>query len=143
MKPVPAANSRWNIQMPKGKKNMRPTILISSLAVTATLALSPANAQSAGYSAGDLLSPCQEADNDARWGEAAETECEQYILGFVGALNATGAAEANGICPPAVNMADEIRWAFMRWVHSSYTAHKAMPADEAMLATLKESFACE
>ncbi len=36
-----------------------------------------------GYSAGDLLSPCQESDNDARWGEAAETECEQYILGFV------------------------------------------------------------
>ena len=34
------------------------------------------------YTAERLLSPCQEADNDARWGEAAETECEQYLLGL-------------------------------------------------------------
>ena len=96
-----------------------------------------------GYSAGDLLSPCQEADNDARWGEAAETECEQYILGFVDALKATGATGAeSGICPPEVNTPDEVRWAFMRWVHRDYAARIRIPAADALLETLKSAFAC-
>lgn len=116
---------------------MRSAFLIAALGMTFA---APALADD--YSAGDLLSPCQEADNDARWGEAAETECEQYVIGFVGALRATGAKESLGICAPEQNTADEVRWAFMRWVHASYTKRKAMPANEAMLATLKESFPC-
>ena len=96
-----------------------------------------------GYSAGDLLSPCQEADNDARWGEAAETECEQYILGFVDAMNEVGATGAEpGICPPKVNTADEVRWAFMRWVHADYAARIRRPAADALLETLKMTFGC-
>lgn len=118
---------------------MRSALLTASFFFTVASA-SPMLAD--GYSAGDLLSPCQEADNDARWGEAAETECEQYVLGFVGALQITGTAEVEGICPPEQNTADEVRWAFMRWVHASFTKRKAMPANEAMLATLKENFAC-
>ena len=121
---------------------MRMATIIAPLTFSVALGLSPALAQTGGYSAGDLLSPCQEADNDARWGEAAETECEQYIMGFVGALAATDAGSAAGICPPDVNTADEIRWAFMRWVHASYSARRAMPANEALLSTLKDSFAC-
>ena len=121
---------------------MRKVMFITPLALSVALCLSPASAQTGGYSAGDLLSPCQEADNDARWGEAAETECEQYIMGFVGALAVTEAGAAAGICPPPSNTADEIRWAFMRWVHASFSARKAMPAEQALLSTLKESFAC-
>lgn len=123
---------------------MRKNWTIAPLAATMMLAFSaPLQAQSANYLASDLLSPCQEADNDARWGEAAETECEQYIMGFIGALNATGAATENSICLPETNIADEARWAFMRWVHASYTKRKAIPAAKALLATLKENFSCE
>ena len=96
-----------------------------------------------GYKAIDLLSPCQESDNDARWGEAAETECEQYLLGFVDALKEVGSVGPEaGICPPEVNTADEVRWAYMRWVHASYSDRKDMPAADALLATLKDSFDC-
>ena len=98
-----------------------------------------------GYSAGDLLSPCQESDNDARWGEAAETECEQYILGFVDAMKevgATGGGSGSRVCPPEVNTADEVRWAFMRWVHEDYAARIRMPAADALMETLKSAFGC-
>lgn len=93
-----------------------------------------------GYSATDLLSSCTEADNDARWGEVAELECEQYIHGFVDALQETGGA---GVCPPAVNTADEVRWAYMRWVHEDFGAHKGMTAGAALMGTLKDKFKCE
>ena len=120
----------------------------SGKAVAAALLLSVwagADADSlggSGYSAGDLLSPCQESDNDARWGEAAETECEQYILGFVDALKVTGAGAESGICPPEVNTADEVRWAFMRWVHRDYAARIRRSAADALLETLKSTFGC-
>jgi len=95
------------------------------------------------YVARDLLSPCQESDNDARWGEAAETECEQYLLGFADALKEVGQTGSEaGICPPEENTADEIRWAFMRWVHQDYAVRIQMPAADALLATLRDSFDC-
>ncbi len=104
------------------------------------------SAQSTGpaYKAADLLSPCQTADNDSRWGAAAETECEQYILGYVHALAKVGASgPGKEVCPPAVNTADEVRWAFMRWVHGAYTARGAMTAPDALMETLKASFPCK
>lgn len=95
------------------------------------------------YTSAELLSPCQEADNDARWGQAAEIECEQYIIGYVDALEATGAIGADsGICLPEQNVADEVRWAFMRWVHGSYSERTKMMAANALLATMQESFPC-
>lgn len=124
---------------------MRATRFIASLALGLMAVHSPVSAQAVAgvYTAGDLLSPCQEADNDARWGEAAEVECEQYIMGFVGALRQVGAKADMGICAPEQNTADEVRWAFMRWVHASYSKRKAMPASEALLDALKENFPCQ
>lgn len=119
---------------------------ISTLTAAALFLAAPAFADShggGGYMAMDLLSPCQVADNDARWGSAAETECEQYMVGFVEALQLAGmAGPGTEICPPEVNMADEVRWAFMRWIHEDYSKRKAMPASEALLGTLKDNFAC-
>lgn len=92
------------------------------------------------YSAVELLSSCTEADNDARWGEVAELECEQYILGFVDALRELGNTST---CPPALNTADEVRWAYMRWVHEDFGAHKSMTAGGALLGTLQDKFKCE
>lgn len=102
-------------------------------------------AAGADYLAQDLLSPCQEADNDSRrWGQAAETECEQYIMGFVAALAQTGGSGPEaGVCPPDVNTADEVRWSFMRWVHGDYTNRRSMPAGEALLASLKAAYPCK
>lgn len=115
-----------------------------ALATTATAESHGAMEVGGGYSAADLLSPCQEADNDARWGEAAEVECEQYLVGFVHALEITGQTGPEaGICLPDANVPDEVRWAYMRWVHGSYTKRKAMGASEAVMATLKDSFPCE
>ncbi|MDJ0824656.1 MAG: Rap1a/Tai family immunity protein [Rhodobacter sp.] len=118
------------------------------LLITATAALmlaTPALAGShaSGYMAAELMQTCQDADNDARGGAAAETECEQYMLGFVEALTATGMAGAGTeICPPAQNVADEVRWAYIRWIYGDFSARKAMSAADAVLATLKDSFAC-
>lgn len=107
-------------------------------------ASSSADFMGSGYQAGELLSPCQNADNDARWGEAAETECEQYIVGFVDAMHEVGATgKAGGVCPPQVNTADEVRWAFMRWVHQDYSTRTAMSAADALMATLKAYFGCK
>ena len=112
------------------------------LIATATPAL-PESFSGQSYSALDLLSPCQEADNDSRWGEAAETECEQYIMGFADALREVGMIGPDkGICPPEVNTADEIRWAFMRWVHADYSARKELSAADALLRALRDSFTC-
>lgn len=132
---------------------MRASPFIASVALAGSFACNGAFAQSdatgsvlsigAGYTAGELLSPCQEADNDARWGEAAEIECEQYILGFVAALREAGLKADIGICTPDQNVADEVRWAFMRWVHASYSERTKLPASKAMMATLQEHFACE
>ena len=113
--------------------------LTFAAAFVAQTALADSHSGMTPYTAGDLLSPCQESDNDARWGEAAETECEQYLLGFVGALEAVG---TEGICTPEQNTADEVRWAFMRWVHGAYSARKAMPANEAVLEMLLSEFSC-
>lgn len=119
------------------------TAVAGALLLAACTAAGADSFSGSGYSAGDLLSPCQEADNDARWGEAAETECEQYILGFVDALEGTGATGTeSGICPPEVNTPDEVRWAFMRWVHGDYAARIRMPAADALLETLKNAFEC-
>lgn len=122
-----------------------PISLVLAALITVSAAASPSSILQihSNYIALELLSPCQEADNDARWGQAAEIECEQYIIGFVDALEVTGGVgEENGICLPSENTADEVRWAFMRWVHQSFTKRKAMMAGEALMATLKENFPC-
>lgn len=96
------------------------------------------------YPASQLVEPCQDADSDAREvGQAAEIECEQYIMGFVDALAEIGVAgQGKEICIPAVNTADEVRWAFVRWVYGDFTKRRAMPAADALLAALRDTFAC-
>ena len=119
---------------------MRKTMICTIAAMgLATIAAADSHMAPA-YTAKDLLSPCQEADNDARWGAAAEAECEQYIMGFVDGLKISGADE--GICLPEANRPDEIRWAFTRWIHGAYGQRTQMPAADAVLAAIKESFPC-
>ena len=115
--------------------------------LSAALVASPggAAAQDARtYSTDQLLGPCRTADSDAReLGQAAQVECEQYLLGFVDALAATGASGAGkSTCPPAVNTGTEVRWAFVRWVYGDFSKRRTMPAGDAVLATLKDSFPC-
>ncbi len=102
-----------------------------------------AGSHETGYMAAELMQICQDADNDARGGAAAETECEQYMLGFVEALTVTGMAGAGTeICPPEQNVADEVRWAYIRWIYGDFSTRKAMSAADAVLGTLKDDFAC-
>lgn len=123
--------------------NKLPVVTLAILLLGMSTAVQAESFTGTDYSAGDLLSPCQESDNDARWGEAAETECEQYILGFVDAMAEVGATGAQtGVCPPTVNTADEVRWAYMRWVHADYSKRRALPAADALLSTLKDAFPC-
>ena len=105
------------------------------------LAALPAAAEGlSNYTVNELLNPCFESDNDARWGAAAETECEQYLRGFTDALILTGATGTE-ICLPELNRDDEVRWAYMRWVHENFDARK-QPAAEGLMATLKDKFPC-
>lgn len=111
-------------------------------AVLALAAQGAAAEEPTDYTIRELLSPCVEADNDARWGEAAETECEQYLIGFTDALAITGGAGPDkGICLPAQNRADEIRWAYMRWVHENF-GRREEPAAVGLLDALKAKFPC-
>lgn len=138
--PVAAQRTRWRGGVTWERRG---TAVAGALLLAVFGAAGADSFSVSGYSAGDLLSPCQEADNDARWGEAAETECEQYILGFVDAMQVAGATGTeSGICPPEVNTPDEVRWAFMRWVHGDYSARTRMPAADALLETLKSAFEC-
>lgn len=114
--------------------------VLFGVAAAAMLSIAPAAAQE--YTAAQLLDPCTEADNDARYGQYAETECEQYILGFVNALQMSGMAGAShGICLPTQNVADEIRWAFMRWVNEDYS-RRHMSAANGLMGAIKAKFAC-
>jgi len=121
-----------------------PVSRLLPVACAGLMALSATAQADTSYPALELLQICQEADNDSRLlGAAAEVECEQYIVGFVDALVETGQTGADtGICLPEQNVADEVRWAFMRWVHESYTARKSMPAASALHTMLQEKFAC-
>ena len=113
------------------------------IGAAAALMLSIAPAASQSYTSANLLDPCTEADNDARYGQYAETECEQYILGFVNALQMTEwVGPAHNVCLPEQNLTDEIRWAFMRWVHEDYS-RRHMSAAEGLFAAVKAKFPCK
>ena len=120
---------------------MRSFILAALVAGLAAPGLAaPGLAAAQTYSAHDLLSVCTIADNDSRDGFVAEMECEQYIMGFVHALAETGDTT---ICVPPRNTADEVRWAYMRWVHEDYSAHKELPAGKALMGTRQDKFKCQ
>lgn len=96
------------------------------------------------YPARELLQTCQQADNDSRRGTSLEIECEQYIIGFLDALQKVGwLGDPGHGCPPPVNTADEARWAFARWIHVDYDARSRIPAADAMLAMLPDMFPCQ
>ena len=88
----------------------------------------------------ELLQPCFEADNDSRYGAAAEAECGQYLRGFTDALILSGLTEGT-ICLPDQNRDAEVRWAFMRWVHENF-GDREIPAAEGLMATLQDKFPC-
>ena len=114
--------------------------LISALLV-GWLLLPAEAAELKDYTVADLLKPCEEGDNDARWGANLEAACEQYIDGFTGAyLLFTDGGQAQGVClPPPGNRSDEIRWAFMKWAYDNYH-RRQMPAAEGLLAAIKAHF---
>lgn len=120
------------------------TNLLAAVSLLALpLAAGEAVAQDGGYRVIDLLAPCVDADNDARDGAEDETECEQYLQGFVDALSVTSQLDADhGICLPEQNLRDEIRWAFMRWVHGDYSDRIQLPAGEGVMAAIQENMAC-
>ena len=109
------------------------SVMVLGLAGTAN------SADLAEYTVAQLLEPCIEGDNDSRWGEAAEAECEQYILGFTDAyVLVTKEAQK---CLPALNRADEVRWSFMKWAHRNFSErHK--PAAVGLLETIRTEYKC-
>ena len=86
-----------------------------------------------------------EGDNDAReQGYIAELQCEQYIQGFLDSyVLLSEGGKADNVCLPEQNRADEVRWAFMRWVHADFTKRKVMMAGDALMETMKQDFPCK
>lgn len=117
--------------------------LISALLV-GWLLLPAEAAELKDYTVADLLKPCEEGDNDARWGANLEATCEQFINGFTGAyLLFTEGGQAQSVClPPPGNRSDEIRWAFTEWAYDNYH-RRQMPAAEGLLAAIKAHFSCD
>ncbi len=122
---------------------MRHALAAILTTLTLGLATAPAAAQNVPELgvAKDLLLPCQEADNDPRDGFLAELECLTYIRGFVSAIGLTDASVQ--FCFPEANREDEIRRAYVRWVHKSFSKRGNMPVGEALLAALEEHFGCD
>lgn len=119
---------------------LRPTaLLMATIATCATFGAARAQELPDMALAQDLLLPCQEADNDARDGYLSHLECVGYIRGFVAALEVTG---AEGYCFPDANRDDQLRRAFVRWVHASFRSHSKMPVAEALRAALEDTFSC-
>lgn len=119
----------------KRVRNMLAALLV--LPAWSAAAEGPSN-----YTMVELLSPCVEADNDARGGAAAEIECEQYLEGFTDALAITGQlGKSRGICLPAQNRADEVRWAYVHWVNQHF-GRRHEPAAVGLLDALKDKFPC-
>jgi len=107
------------------------------------LSLSAEAAGTSDYTVADLLKPCEEGDNDARWGASLEAQCEQFINGFTGAyLLLMDGGKVDGVClPPPGNRPDEMRWAFVKWTYDNYKK-RHMPAAEGLLAAIKSHFSC-
>ena len=120
---------------------MRKFRLLLAATGATMIAFAAVAAEPAKYKVRELLSPCNEADNDARWGAAAEAECEQYLIGFTDALAITGQLGTE-ICLPVQNRADEIRWAYMRWVHENF-GRRDETAAVGLMDTLKDKFPCQ
>lgn len=122
---------------------MRILFNIAAGILATVLSFSATAADISAYSVADLLEPCMEGDNDSRWGLFAETECEQYVIGFADAYVLMGMAERDNVClPPIGNRADEIRWAFMKWAHQHFK-DRQMPAAEGLLAAIRSDFSCK
>ena len=122
----------------------KPLSILASAALTAAAAGWTASAADVSkYQVIELYNPCNESDNDARWGAAAEAECEQYLRGFTDALILAGAVGPNaGICLPEQNRDDEVRWAFMYWYNQNFGDRNNSAAD-GLHATLKARFPCK
>ena len=108
------------------------------------LSLQAEAAEYRDYTVGQLLKPCEEGDNDARWGAEQEANCEQFINGFTAAIILiSDVTHSKVIClPPSGNRPDEVRWAFMRWVYQNYDRID-QPAAVGLMAAIKSSFPCK
>ena len=114
-------------------------VLVSSLATAVAV---PASGQDIPEmrQAKDLLLPCQEADNDPRDGFIVQLECVGFIRGFVAAIDLIG--EGTGLCLPEANRDDQIRRAYVSWVHAAFSSRSKMPVGEALRAALEDRFGC-
>lgn len=119
----------------------RPLMMLLAAGGMLSLTSGSMAADVAPYSIEDLLAPCVEADNDSRWGAAAEAECEQYIAGYTDAFVMLTEGEDAEVCLPEQNRADEVRWAFMKWATQNY-GERSRPAAEGLLETLQDAFKC-
>ena len=93
------------------------------------------------YTGAQLLEPCVEGDNASRWGAVSEIECEQYLIGFSDAIQLMTTENGEQSCLPAINRADEMRWAFVYWAHQHYDDLN-LPAGTLLIRVIREAFPC-
>jgi len=130
---------------PRKRSEFRIPYLLISVLLWGPMAplTAPHAAELGGYTVFELLRPCEEGDNDARWGAGKEAECEQFIKGFTGAfIMLTDGGKTHNVCLPAPgNRLDEIRWAFMKWAYENFDK-KNMPAAQGLMEVVRSKFPC-
>ncbi len=118
-----------------------PSVLWAAALLGAAALSSPARTAAATpfYRAGDLAGICLEADNDARDGEEAAFECEQYLRGVLDALAADPAL--SGLCLPELDRLAKIRRHLTRWVYAHFD-ERDRSAAAVIREMLRSEFSC-
>lgn len=101
----------------------------------------PVAVADSGYSVRSLLMLCIETIDDESWREVLAPSCENYIKGWLDAMGYFAATPAWVCVPDTGFQVPQISREFVRWA-VFHPDHYDLPANDGVVATLKEIYSC-